>query len=251
MLRQILHPTVLGPLLRHPPRLIRCEICGGIRIQIYTFPAPEVGARCLFCRGTARHRSIFAVIRDIFGHQLERLRGGSVYEVSAHGAIHRAFRRLSPEIGFTTTFSELLECPPGESLNGVRCENLEHLTFPDSHFDLITSSDVMEHVENDIRAYREIARVLKPGGHVIFTVPFENRPTLIRARRNADGSIENLLPPEYHSDPWNPVGVFTWRSHGPDIVERMAEGGLQAEVRTVYVSGVLHVPIRVIVGHHG
>lgn len=47
-----------------------------------------------------------------------------------------------------------------------RCENLENLTFKDESFDLFISQDVMEHVFNPEAAFKEIARVLKPGGHI-------------------------------------------------------------------------------------
>lgn len=45
------------------------------------------------------------------------------------------------------------------------------LPFPDNHFDLVTMLDVLEHVEDDRAAAREIHRVLKPGGAFILSVP--------------------------------------------------------------------------------
>lgn len=54
----------------------------------------------------------------------------------------------------------------------------EYLPYPDSYFDTVLSSDVIEHVADDQMAAREMVRVLKPGGRaVIFTpnrwYPFE------------------------------------------------------------------------------
>ena len=49
-------------------------------------------------------------------------------------------------------------------VQGVRCENLEELTFPDESIDLHISQDVMEHVFQPKRAFAEIARTLRPGG---------------------------------------------------------------------------------------
>jgi len=47
--------------------------------------------------------------------------------------------------------------------------------FPDfnqeSQYQLITLFDVLEHIENDIMAIKQIEKMLKPGGKVLFTVP--------------------------------------------------------------------------------
>lgn len=43
--------------------------------------------------------------------------------------------------------------------------------IPDNSIDVAYSRAVMEHLESPERAYREIARVLKPGGIYIFTTP--------------------------------------------------------------------------------
>lgn len=43
--------------------------------------------------------------------------------------------------------------------------------FEDSRFDLVTMFDVLEHIEDDNFALREILRVLKPSGTFMLTVP--------------------------------------------------------------------------------
>jgi SAM-dependent methyltransferase len=45
------------------------------------------------------------------------------------------------------------------------------LPFPDDSFDLLTALDVLEHIEDDRGALREVARVLRPGGIFLATVP--------------------------------------------------------------------------------
>lgn len=60
-------------------------------------------------------------------------------------------------------------------LEGVPIEkvdlNKEGLPYDESTFDLITCSEVIEHLENYRSLVREIHRVLKPGGIVILTTP--------------------------------------------------------------------------------
>jgi SAM-dependent methyltransferase len=47
----------------------------------------------------------------------------------------------------------------------------EHLPFPANAFDLILSHEVIEHVQSDVDAAREMVRVLKPGGRAVIFVP--------------------------------------------------------------------------------
>ncbi|MFA5265966.1 MAG: class I SAM-dependent methyltransferase [Opitutaceae bacterium] len=41
----------------------------------------------------------------------------------------------------------------------------------DASFDYLTALDVLEHIEQDRMAVKEFARIVKPGGHVVITVP--------------------------------------------------------------------------------
>lgn len=53
----------------------------------------------------------------------------------------------------------------------VQQGSLEALPFDDARFDLIFASDVLEHVEADVAAFRELRRVAKPGSAFVITVP--------------------------------------------------------------------------------
>jgi SAM-dependent methyltransferase len=45
------------------------------------------------------------------------------------------------------------------------------LPFRPASFDVVLASDVLEHIDDDAGAAREISRVLRPGGVFIFSVP--------------------------------------------------------------------------------
>ena len=49
--------------------------------------------------------------------------------------------------------------------------NGTNLPFRQAAFDAVLASDVLEHIEDDVEALSEIARVLKPGGVAIVSVP--------------------------------------------------------------------------------
>jgi ubiquinone/menaquinone biosynthesis C-methylase UbiE len=53
----------------------------------------------------------------------------------------------------------------------VRRGSCDALPLDDSSVDCVTGLDVLEHVEDDRRAVKEFARVLRPGGVAVVTVP--------------------------------------------------------------------------------
>lgn len=55
-------------------------------------------------------------------------------------------------------------------INAVNA-SLTDLPFEDNSFDIICGFDVVEHIEDDEKAIREIKRVLTPSGHFFLTVP--------------------------------------------------------------------------------
>jgi SAM-dependent methyltransferase len=107
--------------------------------------------------------------------------------------------------------------PPGAEHEGIRNEDLAALTFADGSFDLILSLDVMEHVPDSDAALRECFRCLRPGGVLLFSAPFrlDCPHNLERARLRPDGTVEHLMPPEYH---WQPLtsenGALSFRDFG-------------------------------------
>lgn len=64
----------------------------------------------------------------------------------------------------------------------------EHLFFPNEFFDCVVCSNVLEHVPDWQAAIEEIARVCKPNGTIVLTVPNKNNPFSI-ARKILKGSV--------------------------------------------------------------
>jgi SAM-dependent methyltransferase len=138
-----------------------------------------------------------------------------------HTTIHESspcndfIRRYCPGYSLSYFFEDV---PLGAEQRGARCENLEHLTFADSTFDLFVTQDVLEHVFRPDHAVREIMRVVKPGGAHVFTAPKHKglRKTRQRARLD-NGTVVHLLEAEYHG---NPIGdgraLVTW-DYGDDF----------------------------------
>jgi len=114
-------------------------------------------------------------------------------------------------------------------VDGVQCQDVQHLTFAAASFDVCTSTEVFEHVPDDARGFAELHRVLRPGGRLVFSVPLSPAASTVeRARRLKDGEVEHLLPPEYHGDRIRGRGrVLAYRTYGFDVLERVAAQGFQ------------------------
>jgi len=121
-----------------------------------------------------------------------------VAEINGCGPLH-GYLALNPELAYSEYGSEDPAIPS---------EDLARLSYRDGEFDLVLTSDTLEHVPELSRALGEIERVLKPGGRHIFTVPavWDGRKTRRRAELDG-GRVVHLRPPSYH-------GV--WDAQSPD-----------------------------------
>lgn len=78
--------------------------------------------------------------------------------------------------GFRESFGtdiskEAIDYGKKEMINNLSISFADKLIFPDNNFDLTMALDVIEHIENDQIAIKEIARVTKQGGHFFVMVP--------------------------------------------------------------------------------
>lgn len=234
------------------PRVVcgsgKCAVCGAE--TEFTLKKTGLSLResaCGSCGGSRRNRDLSAGILRTYGldpsgslaSHLPALTPLAIFEAQAEGPIHRVLRRLP---GYRC--AEFLDgISPGEMNSaGVRCEDLERLTFADGSFDLVVTQDVFEHVPRPEAAFREIARVLKPGGCHIFTVPLhEGRSTRTRVRPDG-GPMERPLPPVHHGDPLRSSGSLVFTDFGDDVPALLEPLGFDTEVicrKTFYSPGEL------------
>lgn len=124
----------------------------------------------------------------------------------------------------------------GDVVNGIPHIDLEDQTFADSQFDLVVTSDVMEHIYAPDKAFKEIHRTLKPGGAHIFSVPIINKhkPTERWANKGPNGEPIFLKEPEWHGNPVDEKGSPVTMHWGYDIKE-FIEQHTGAAVRIEYL----------------
>lgn len=114
--------------------------------------------------------------------------------------------------------------PRGQMIGGWRNEDLEAQSFPDAAFDVVVSLDVMEHVFDPARAFREIYRTLKPGGLKICTFPlYKHQADALDKRAEVRaGQVVHLAEPEYHGNPVSARGSLVTYHYGYDIHAQIA-----------------------------
>lgn len=86
------------------------------------------------------------------------------------------------------------------------------MPFKDNTFDRIICSEVMEHVDDEVQAARELVRILKPGGTIAVTVPTP-----------FSEAIYWLLTVEYFTSPGGHVRIFTPKSLARILREQKLE----------------------------
>ena len=170
---------------------------------------------CTRCGSVPRQRHLQTVLDENFS-------GWPSLVIHESSPSNDFLSRLSSDYSSSQYFPDV---PRGEYRDGVRSEDVEALTFADESIDLFITQDVLEHVFNPDKAIREIHRVLRPGGAHVFTAPKHRGLDVSRrrARLSADGSVEHLLPEEFHG---NPIGdnkaLVTW-DYGYDFEQLMSE----------------------------
>jgi SAM-dependent methyltransferase len=171
------------------------------------------------------------------------LPGKAIYNTESSGAVHKELAK-NPDYVCSEYFGEGYES--GQIVNGAQHQDLCSLSFDDGSFDLVLSSDVLEHMPSPYDAHREIFRVLKPGGRHLFTVPFIESQVddQIRARI-VDGKVEYLREKIFHGDPVRPgEGVLVWVVFGIGMMKKLEEVGFRASCWSLYE------PDHGIIGNH-
>lgn len=201
-----------------------CNLCGSLVVRIHP---GYFGTRCLNCRSTKIHRAVGLTIES-----LNFSTSTSVYELSSRGALYKFLKYKFKNLYFSEYFDDV---PLGLMKNSVVCQDVQNLFLNDESFDLVTSTEVFEHVPDDSKGFSEIYRVLKKDGYFIFTVPLSDNPkTVERCLLQPDGTIIHQLEPEYHGDQIRGQGrVLAFRNYGLDITERLESCGFHAEIRLV------------------
>ncbi len=181
-----------GPIASSPRR---CLICGSTREFL-----PEKGKRCSVCRSLARHRLLARPLAEWFALEPPP----SILEIGPAAAF-KFFVRKYPGARYLTAD----KYRPADVQADV-------LALPFSaRFDIVIAYHVLEHIDDDRRAMRQLGSVLRPGGALIAQVPRK------RGLTDEDAS----LSPSERVDRFGQADHV--RLYGDDIVDRFIESGFR------------------------
>lgn len=183
---------------------VECPCCG--KTFSHFLFSPYYTARCPFCLSMERYRLLCKFLRDEtdFGKREMRL-----LEVGPDWSFQE-FCRDFEKVEYTSAdlFSPL-------AMERIDIRNMD---FESSSFDFIICYHVLEHIDDDMKALRELHRVLKPDGQAIIQVPIQVPQTVERDELGKKEQEEILKWPDH------------LRAYGPDFRERLENSGFDVRV---------------------
>jgi SAM-dependent methyltransferase len=206
--RPALRRTV-RPML-HRGHAVSCPCCGGEFSRFVSHRA-RPRAKCPRCASLERHRLLQLYVAErteLPTGDLSVLHFAPEYELQRYLRAQPGLRHRSADIDSPLADDQV---------------DIMDLPYDDESFDVVICLHVLEHVADDRRAMRELARVLVPGGKAIVMCPVDDS----RAETLEDPSV---VTPE---DRARVFGQFDHvRLYGRDFGDRLAEAGFDVRVES-------------------
>ncbi|MFA8436975.1 MAG: methyltransferase domain-containing protein [Marinifilaceae bacterium] len=189
---------------------VECPVCGGHFRKFLPYGYTKVTGRdnalCPRCLSLERHRLLWLFLKEktsFFDASLK------VLHIAPEQCFYKRFRAL-PNLDYTTAD---LESPLADVHFDVQA-----IPFSDHSYDVVICNHVLEHVDDDRKAMRELHRILKPGGFAILQVP-------------QDTNLETTYEDPSITDPAEREKHFLQKDHlrlyGLDYADRLAECGFE------------------------
>lgn len=225
---------------------IHCNVCGAETGLYYDFPDVRLRHEhgigllretlaCRACGASMRDRQMVHGLLRVFETYTECAPGTwrdllsmrasqpvelNVLDTDSFSSINRILRGMP---GYRHSQYQP-EQPNGTVLpDGSMNVDLMSMPFDTGSLDVVMTSDVMEHVEDDERAHREIHRCLRVGGTYIFTVPYD--PCLSATRRLTQrtglATPGFILRHQAHGDPLSKSGILAHRIYGQQFLDEL------------------------------
>jgi SAM-dependent methyltransferase len=140
-----------------------------------------------------------ALVEEIVKSETSRCKSPKIFDVGCGtGANLAAFSQYGKSFGIDMATEAIKFCR-SRGLTNLVISKVESLAYLSESFDVITALDVLEHIDDDIVAMKELYRVCKEGGTLLVTVPAygflwsEHDEALHHRRRYAAYELRNKL----------------------------------------------------------
>jgi predicted SAM-dependent methyltransferase len=197
----------------HRGNAVACPVCGH-SFSAFKDAWNRPRALCWRCGSAERHRALWLYLER---HPELLAQAGSLLHFAPEWCLEQRFRRV-PGLSYVTTD---LDPDKGE----LRLD-ITRLALDDGAFGAIICSHVLEHVEDDAAAMRELYRVVAPGGWVIVMVPLD-----LTLSQTFEDSVFRT-PEQRKTDFWQHDHV---RLYAPDIADRLRVPGFEVTVERLAV----------------
>ncbi len=186
-----------------------CPVCGGhFRKMLPYGNKGEDNRLCPRCLSLERHRLMWLFLKsetNLFTNNLKLL-------------------YVAPEQPFLPHLKKLknLDFTTGDLYSPIADVKIDVMDMPfeNNHFDVVICNHVLEHVISDIKAMKEMLRVLKPGGWAILQVPINyNNKETIEDQSITDPRERERLFGQYDHVRW----------HGLDYAARLRSVGFEVK----------------------
>lgn len=165
---------------------------------------------CPCCGAHDRERHVWLYLQA--SKLLERQATGRVVHFAPE-------RRLGPRLRALSAAYTACDLFPADA--SIERADITAMPFPAGSVDLLVANHVLEHVDDDLRALDEIARVLRPGGCAVLQTPYS-------AALTATWSDPGIAAPQARLHAYGQEDHV--RLYGRDIFERFASRGLVSRV---------------------
>lgn len=196
--------------LLYAGRGVECPICGRHyrKFMPYGYVHSRENALCPHCLALERHRLLWLYLQnetDFFEAPARLL------HIAPEYCFIKRFERL-PKLDYVTAD---LESP----LAKVKMD-IQQIPFPDNEFDIIFCNHILEHVEDDRLAMREMFRVMRPGGWGVMLSP-------VNMEREVTYEDPSITDPDERERCFGQKDHL--RDYGRDYGKRLAEAGFEVE----------------------
>lgn len=192
-----------GGLADVPPLMRQLDVIGS---DVENFECPVCG-----CHDRERHLLFYMKAANL----LPGMNGARILHFAPERHLQRFIRQTGPA---EYVLADLFPASPS-----VQKMDLQAIPYPADHFDFVLANHVLEHVQDDAQALREIFRVLRPGGHAILQTPYAKGLT----NTFEDPSIKTELACLHAYGQEDHRRLF-----GKDFALRVEESGLRRAIKT-------------------